>query len=35
MEVSAVDVVDGAAGQCFAREESLFPRFNSWEFWQK
>src|SRR6266550_5870793 len=30
-----VDVVYRAAGHCFARDESLFPRFKSWEFRQK
>ena len=30
-----VDVVHRAAGHCFARDESLFPRFKSWEFRQK
>src|SRR6266849_10308304 len=30
-----VDVVYRAAGHGFARDESLFPRFKSWEFRQK
>src|SRR5436189_1884483 len=30
-----VDVVHRAAGHSFARGESLFPRFESWEFRQK
>src|SRR6266481_2650664 len=30
-----VDVVHRAAGHSFARDESLFPRFESWEFRQK
>src|SRR4029450_9417029 len=30
-----VDVVHRAAGHSFAGDESLFPRFKSWEFRQK
>src|SRR5437764_13849579 len=30
-----VDVVHCAARHCFARDESLFPRFKSWELRQK
>ena len=30
-----VDVVHRAPGHCFASDESLFPRFKSWEFRQK
>ena len=30
-----IDVVDGAAGQHFPGLQRLFPRFESWKFWQK
>src|SRR5215211_6647688 len=30
-----VDVMHRAAGHCFTRNKSLFPRFKAWEFWQK
>src|ERR1700749_2379442 len=30
-----IDVMHRAAGHCFARSESLFPRLKSWEFREK